>query len=143
MTNFFKIISNPDKYSTDLPLKKIIANNKVDKQGIQRITNNIKSGESIKSIVVVKHPEEEYFAVLDGHHRFWAFKELGIPTIKCAVVEDNIGLGFYLTKEGVFQPDPKITRYIRIPLKRFNQYITDFLKAPEKLIKKQNKKKMD
>ena len=97
---------------------------KVDEQGIKRIINKVKSGESIKTIVVVKHPEKEYFAVLDGHHRFWALKELGISTIKCAVVEDNIGLGFYLTKEGVFQPDPKITKYIRIPLKRFNQYMT-------------------
>jgi hypothetical protein len=139
MVNFFKAYSHPDKYSIDLPLEKIVAVDKVDMGGIQRIIHKVKSGESIKTIVVVKHPEKEYFAVLDGHHRFWALKELGMSTIKCAVVEDSIGLGFYLTKKGVFQPNPKITKYIRIPLKRFNQYITDFIKTPEKLIKKQKK----
>ena len=90
MTNFFKAYSNPDRYSIDLPLEKILANNKVDVDGVYRFIRKVKSGESLKTIVVVKHPEKEYFVVLDGHHRFWALKELGMSTIKCAVVEDNI-----------------------------------------------------
>ena len=107
----------------------------MDTQGIKKIIKQIKLGKSIKSIVVVKHPKKEYYAVLDGHHRFWALKILGRTTIKCAIVEDYLGLGFYLTKEGIFQPNPKITKYIRIPLKRFNQYIIDFIKSPEKMFK--------
>jgi hypothetical protein len=122
-----------------LPIDKIVADYKVDIKGIKKIINEINAGNSIKSIVVVKHPEKEYYAVLDGHHRFWAFKELGISTIKCAVVEDSIGLGFHLTKEGAFQPNPAITKYIRIPLKRFNRYFIDFLKDPEKLFRKPKK----
>ena len=139
MTNLLKAISNPNKYAIELPINKIVADNKIEKKGIQKIINDIESGKSIKSIVVVKHPEKEYFAVLDGHHRYWALRELGKSTIKCAVVEDSIGLGFYLTKEGVFQPNPIITKHIRIPIKRFNQYFINFLKNPEKLFKKTKK----
>ena len=40
-----------------------------------------------------------------------------------------------LTKKGIFQPDPKITKYIRIPIKRFNKFIVDFVKNPEKMLK--------
>jgi hypothetical protein len=136
MTNFINAITNPDKYAVELPINKIIADNKVDKKWIQNIIIHLKSGKPIKSIVVVKHPKKDYFAVLDGHHRYWALKELDINTIKCAVVEDYVGLGYYLTKEGAFQPNPKITKYIRIPIKRFNQYIYEFIKNPEKLFKK-------
>ena len=133
MTNFIKAITNPDKYSIEVPIHKIVADNKVDENWIQNIIVHLKSGKTVKSIVVVKHPDKDYFAVLDGHHRYWAQKELDMKTIKCAIVEDFIGLGFYLTKEGVFQPNPKITKYIRIPIKRFNQYIYEFIKNPEKL----------
>jgi len=136
MTNFIKAITNPDKYSINLPINKIIADNKVDKMWIQELTDQIRAGKPVKSIVVVKHPDKDYFAVLDGHHRYWAYKELDKKTIKCAVVNDFIGLGFYLTKEGIFQPNPKITKYIRIPIKRFNKYICEFVKNPEKLFKK-------
>jgi hypothetical protein len=34
----------------------------------------INSGVATKAIVVVKRPEKEYYAVLDGYHRFWAQK---------------------------------------------------------------------
>ena len=90
----------------------------------------------IKAIVVVKHPKKDYYAVLDGHHRFWAQKTLGYATIKCAVIEDFFGLGFHMTKNGIFQPDPRFTRYVRIPLKRFYSYITEFIKDPENSLKK-------
>lgn len=141
MPSFLKAYSNPDKYAINLPSDKIIADKKVDKNGIQRYKDLIKSGKETKAIVVVKHPDKEYYAVLDGHHRFWAHKELEISTIKSAVIEDYIGLGFYLTKKGLFQPDPIITKYIRTPLKEFKKYMTDFIKNPEKMIQNNKRKK--
>ena len=132
MVSFIKAYTNPEKYAVDLEIDKIIADKKVDIAGVQRYKDLIDSGVKTKSIVVVKHPKKEYYAVLDGHHRFCAYKQLGYSSIKSAVVEDFIGLGFYLTKEGRFQPDPKITKYIRIPLKRFNEFIVDFIEAPER-----------
>lgn len=139
MVNFFKAYSNPDKYSIEISLEKIVADEKVDLEGVQRFINEIESGENIKAIVVVKHPKREFYAVLDGHHRFWAQKKLGFTKINCAVVEDFFGLGFKMTKDGMFQPDPKITKYIRIPLKRFYSYINNFIKNPEKVSQNINK----
>ena len=140
MASFLKAYTNPNKYAQLIPTKKIIADLKVDLKGINRIVEQIESGERIKSIVIVKHPKKEYYAVLDGHHRFWAQKILGFNNIECAVIEDFIGLGFHLTKNGLLQPDPKITKYIRIPLKRIYSYINEFILYPEDIIKKMNEK---
>ena len=138
MVNLFKAYSNPDRYAEEIPLDKIVADLKVDVEGVNRIINMIESGEIIKTIVVVKHPKKNYYAVLDGHHRFWAQKALCYSNVKCAVVEDFFGLGFHMTKNGIFQPDPKFTKYVRIPLKRFYSYITEFIKDPEKLLQNIN-----
>ena len=140
MVSFLKAYSNPNKYAEYISIKKIIADTKVDLQGINRIIEQIDSGIHIKSIVIVKHPKKEYYAVLDGHHRFWAQKILGFEKIKCAVIEDFFGFGFHLTKNGIFQPDPIITKYVRIPLKRIYSYITEFINEPENIIIKMNNK---
>jgi len=136
MVSFLKAYTNPDKYAVEIPIKKILADLKVDFYGINRIISIIEANKKLKTIVVVKHPKKDYYAVLDGHHRFWAQKILGYESIKCAVVEDFIGLGFHMTKNGIFQPDPKITKYIRIPLKRFYSFMTEFIREPEKLFNK-------
>lgn len=127
MTDFFNAYFNPNKFAVDLPMQKLIADDKVDIIGVERFKKKIKSGDPIRSIVVVKHPRKDFFAVLDGHHRFWAYKELGYNSIKCAIVEDYIGLGYFITKEGGFQPHPKITKHVRIPLKRYNRYLIDYI----------------
>lgn len=140
MVAFIKAYTNPNKYAQDITIKKIVADLKVDLDGIHRVINQIESGKELKAIVIVKHPKKDYYAVLDGHHRFWAQKILGYTKIKCAVIEDIIGIGFHLTKNGIFQPDPKITKYVRIPLKRVYSYITEFINEPEKIINEMNNK---
>ena len=40
-------------------------------------------------IVVLKHPHEEYYAVLDGHHRFYAYYELGPKELRVAIKSQN------------------------------------------------------
>ncbi len=143
MVTFLKAYTNPNKYAQYIITKQIVADIKVDLDGVNRLINQIESGKELKAIVIVKHPKKEYYAVLDGHHRFWAQKILGYNKIKCAVIEDIFGIGFHLTKNGIFQPDPKITKYIRIPLKRIYSYIAEFIDEPEKIINKMNKKKFD
>ena len=140
MVSFIKAYTNPNKYAQYISTNKIIADLKVDFNGIHRIIKLIESGEKIRSIVIVKHPKKEYYAVLDGHHRFWAQKILGFKEIRCAVIEDFFGLGFHLTKNGIFQPDPKITKYIRIPLKKIYSYIDGFIREPELILIKMNNK---
>ena len=143
MVTFLKAYTNPNKYAQYIITKQIVADIKVDLDGVNRLIKQIESGKKLKAIVIVKHPKKEYYAVLDGHHRFWAQKILGYTKIKCAVIEDIFGIGFHLTKNGIFQPDPKITKYIRIPLKRIYSYIAEFIDEPEKIINKMNKKKFD
>ena len=140
MVNFFKAYIKPNKYAINIPIHKIISDSKIDKNGVNRIIKIIESGKKTKAIVVVKHPKKDYYAVLDGHHRYWAYRILRYRFIKCAIIEDFFYLGFYMTKNGLLQPDPRITKYIRIPLKRFYIYINDFIRNPEKLLKKINKK---
>ena len=135
MVNFLKIYSNPDKYAIELPIDKIVADTKVDNGRVNHFVNIIKQDNSVKAVVVVKHPREDYYAVLDGHHRFWAQKKIGMSTIKSAVVKDLFGLGFHMTKNGLLQPDPKFTKYIRVPLKKFCSYITGFVEDPERSLK--------
>ena len=83
-------------------------------------------------IIVIKHPNKELYAVLDGHHRFKAARLNGLKTIKAVVVDDYTGLGFEFTRQGIFQPTPEFTRYVRIPIKRFISDMRDFLLVTEK-----------
>ena len=78
--------------------------------------------EDVGTIVVVKHPKRNLYAVLDGHHRYWAVRHKGIKEMNCAVILDFLGLLFLLTKEGVFQPPKEFTQYVRVPLKRLENY---------------------
>ena len=115
----------PDKFAVDLPIEKIICDEKIDSEYVKSLRKVDAS--KLKPIVVIKHPKQELYAVLDGHHRLEAAKHSGVKSIKAAVVDDYTGLGFELTKQGVFQPSAEFTRYIRVPFKRFIEDMRHFL----------------
>ena len=74
MVTFLKAYTNPNKYAQYIITKQIVADIKVDLDGVNRLINQIESGRELKAIVIVKHPKKEYYAVLDGHHNrryFW------------------------------------------------------------------------
>jgi len=134
------ILINPGKYKESIKLEKIVAAPKVYSEGVDRYKRKISTCEDIGTIVVVKHPREDLYAVLDGHHRYWAKREMaaiGATTkdIECAVIPDLLGLLFYLTKEGALQPPEEFTRYIRVPLMRLMDYLNEFLDNPGKLLR--------
>jgi len=129
MTDFIRAYTMPEKYAIKLQISKIVCDEKVDPDYVQHLI--IKGGKlPAKPIVVVKHPKKEVYAVLDGHHRFWAAKLSGVKTIPAAVVDDYDGLLFELTKSGSLQPPPEFTKYIRVPIKLFVDYIAEFLRNP-------------
>jgi len=130
MTDFFRAYTMPEKYAVEIPIDKIVCDEKVDPDYVRHLDGKIDEVPSLKPIVVVKHPHRDIYAVLDGHHRFWAMKSRGLRTIRAAVVDDYIGLGFELTKSGALQPPPEFTRYIRIPIKMFVESIEKFLNVP-------------
>jgi hypothetical protein len=144
------VFQHPEKYSVRLPISEIIADTKVDPDGVKRYKEWLSAGKQLRPIVVVKHPHKNLYAVVDGHHRFFAQLEFGIPAIQCAIIHDFIGFMFHLTKEGWLQPHPTFTKHVRVPILEFHQkldqslnrelrtnmkqFLVNFHQNPEKLI---------
>ena len=131
------VFSNPEKYLVRLPIDKIVADTKVVQEAVEMYKRKIKSGQKIAPVIVVKHPRYDVYAVLDGHHRYYAFLELGRKRIDCALAGDVSSVVFYLTEQGLFQPNPNAKELIRKPEFRLHdnveQFLQDFLKEPKKI----------
>ena len=88
---------------------------------------------------MVKHPEFDVYAVLDGHHRYYAYLETGRKEVECALAGDFSSVLFYLTEHGFFQPNLEIKGEMRKPVLQLHENIQDFLqnflKNPEKVKK--------
>ncbi|MCJ2539651.1 MAG: ParB N-terminal domain-containing protein [Candidatus Thermoplasmatota archaeon] len=136
MTDLFRAYFDPVKHATEIPCELIVSDEKVDKEHVARMVEGGMDPATMRPIVVIKHPKEEIYSVLDGHHRFSLIRDMGCETIRAAVVDDYVGLGFYLTAKGVFQPTADFTKYVRVPLKRFIWWMTGFLKDPRSMIGK-------
>lgn len=134
MKNPFAKIMHPEKYTEKIDIKKVVAAPKFYKKGVEKYKEKISAGEKVKPIVVLKHPHEDLYAVLDGHHRFYAFLELGFQDVEVAVMRSNKFL-FNRTKEGWLQPTPRMTKYIHIPTKVLARYVNNFMKDPKKHLK--------
>ena len=137
------VFVNPSKYLKRLPLERIVADTKVCRQGIERYKEKIINGENIPPIIVVKHPTKDVYAVLDGHHRYYAYVELGKKEVECALAGDFSSVIFYMTQLGLFQPHSEITEHIRVPVLQFNenvkQFLSNFSEDPYRLEKLMNK----
>ena len=130
------VFANPEKYLVRLPIEKIVADTKVSREAIEQYKKKIKNGEKIAPIIVVKHPRREVYAVLDGHHRYYAFLELGKKKVNCALAGDFSSVIFYMTEHGYFQPNPEVREELRKPALQFHknlqEFLDDFLKTPNK-----------
>jgi uncharacterized ParB-like nuclease family protein len=100
------VFANPEKYLLRLPIDKIVADTKVSPEAIEMYKQKIKNGEKIAPITVIKHPKFDVYAVLDGHHRYYAFLELGKKKVNCALAGNFSSVIFYMTEHGYFQPKP-------------------------------------
>jgi hypothetical protein len=123
----FDILKNPEKYAEIIGIGKIVADSKVYSGGVKRYEDKIRHGEDLGAIIVIKHPKKDLYAVLDGHHRYWAQKRMGIKKIKCAVIRDHIGLLFSATEDGLLQPTKEFTKYVRVPYKKIENHMYKFL----------------
>lgn len=146
------VFLNPERYSTQLPINRIVADLKVDLEGVARYRAQLAAGTPLRPIVVVKHPHKDLYAVVDGHHRFFAHVACGRTKIEGAVIQDFTGFMFQLTKDGWLQPHPAVTKHVRVPILEFQetldhtinrelrrtmkQFLTDFNRQPEKLLKR-------
>jgi hypothetical protein len=138
------VFINPDKYKQKISVYKIVVDPKVSRRGIKRYKIMLSKGKSLGTIIVIKHPRKDVYAVVDGHHRFYAQLEYGFKEVDCAVVGNFSSFMFYLTKDGWFQPSKEVTEYLRIPALKFKKdlekYLNKFLKNPEKFKKEMLKK---
>ncbi|MDR0372508.1 MAG: ParB N-terminal domain-containing protein [Nitrososphaerota archaeon] len=125
------VFIDPAKYTVILPIEKLVADSKVTKQGIDIYKQKLRENQKINPIIVVKHPRRDVYAVLDGHHRYYAYLELGRREVKCALAGDYSSVIFYLTEHGYFQPSPEFTKGLRQPAVNLHhnlkQFLTNFL----------------
>jgi hypothetical protein len=123
-----QILMHPENFAELISIKKIVADKKVDDERVKHFLKALKAKEDLGTIVVVKHPEKKLYAVLDGHHRFWACKEFGVKTISCAIILDYTGLTYQMTKKGLYQPSSDITKNLRVPAKKWGAATLSYLK---------------
>ena len=131
------VFSNPQKYMVRLSIEKIVADTKVNPEAVEKYKQKIKRREKIEPLIVVKHPKFELYAVLDGHHRYYAYLELGRKRIDCALAGDFSSVIFYLTEHGFFQPNPQGntgTQKIGLQLhENIEEFLHYFLKEPKEV----------
>ena len=138
------VFANPEKYLVRLPMDKIVADAKVDPEAIEMYKKKIQNGEKIAPLIVVKHPKFDVYAVLDGHHRYYALLELGKKEVECALAGDFSSVVFYMTEQGYFQPKPETKEENQKKMIHLHENLQDFLhnflKDPKKA-KPPNKQK--
>ena len=79
---------------TDIPAKKLVGfepDAKMDQPksqaNVKKIIAGLENGDDIPPILVRKY--KDGYQILDGHHRFHAYKSLGIKTIPAQIVPDS------------------------------------------------------
>ena len=123
-----------------MPIEKLVADTKVDPEAIELYKKKIKNGEKIAPIIVIKHPRFDVYAVLDGHHRYYAYLESGKKMVNCALAGDFSSVIFYLTEKGFFQPNMETKGEMQKPVFQLHENVQEFLQSFLKDPKKQRKK---
>ena len=130
------VFANPEKYLIRLPIDKIVADTKVSPEAVEMYKQKIKNGEKVAPIIVVKHPKFDVYAVLDGHHRYYAYLELGRKRVNCALAGNFSSVFFFMTQHGYFQPKPEDKEATEKPAFRLHdnlqEFLKNFLKDPNK-----------
>jgi hypothetical protein len=123
------VFANPEKYLICLPIEKLVADTKVDPEAIEMYKKKIQNGEKIAPLIVIKHPKFEEYAVLDGHHRYYALLETGTKMVNCALAGDFSSVIFYMTEHGYFQPKPETKEENQKKIINLHENVQDFLKS--------------
>ena len=121
------VFANPEKYLVRLPIEKLVADTKVDPEAIEMYKKKIENGEKIAPLIVIKHPKFDLYAVLDGHHRYYALLESGKKKVDCALAGDFSRVVFYMTEHGYFQPKPQTKEENQKKIIHLHEDVQDFL----------------
>ncbi len=125
------VFVHPTKYLLWLPITKIVADKKVQRLIIEHYKRKIRKGDDIRPIVVIEKPNREIYAVWDGHHRYYAYLELGIKAVRCAYAGNLSGLLFFMVEHGFFQPTSEVVidPFLTVVINR-EYYLRKILKPP-------------
>jgi hypothetical protein len=133
------VFANPEKYLICLPIEKLVADTKVDPEAIEMYKKKLQNGEKIAPLIVLKHPRFDVYAVLDGHHRYYALLEMDKKMVDCALAGDFSSVIFYMTEHGYFQPKPETKEENQKKIIHLHENVQDFLqnflKDPNKIKK--------
>jgi ParB-like nuclease domain len=121
------VFANPEKYLVRLSIDKIVADTKVDPEAIEMYKKKIENGERIAPLIVIKHPKFDLYAVVDGHHRYYALLESGKKKVDCALAGDFSSVLFYMTEHGYFQPKPETKEENEKKIIHLHENVQDFL----------------
>ena len=132
------VFANPEKYLVRLPIEELVADTKVDPEAIEMYKKKIQNGEKIAPLIVIKHPKYDVYAVIDGHHRYYALLELGKKKVDCALAGDFSSVMFYMTEHGYFQPKPETKEEDQKKIIHLHENVQDFL---QNFLKDANKAK--
>jgi protein-tyrosine phosphatase len=125
------VFVHPENHLIYVPTEQIMADTKVSRKIVELYKRKVANGESILPIVVLKNPGKDMYAVLDGHHRYFAYLELRRKEMTCAFAGDFSGLVFTLARYGFFQPAAEIKEYTTIMIHiGVSNYVGKVLKPP-------------
>ena len=89
MVSLWAALANPERYAVDVPTDNCFAVGPIDKNKVWKIIRAYLKGVNFKPLVGIAHPYKNgRITIADGHHRFYAYKELGLGTIRVAVSDD-------------------------------------------------------
>jgi hypothetical protein len=113
----------PDEYTYWVNLCDLECDVVIHPPKVRKFVELMKHGHKFPPIQVIRHPlwpEVKLCAVLNGHHRFFAYKVLGRKRIKAIVIDGGgYGILYELTKRGVFQVNDKYQAFIRNPIEKW------------------------
>ena len=131
-----------DNYQASGPVVNIPANQLVgfepddkmnqpkSKVNVEKIVAGLKQGAKLPPLLVRKY--KNGYQVLDGHHRFWAYKLLGVKSIPAQIVPDSDIEE--ISKQGVAEDSdnkcPPATQDITLNLKNRQKAIDDYGYGP-------------
>lgn len=127
-----KVSLAPDDYTRWVRMDEIECDSVVHIPKVRKFIELLKEGKRFPPIQAIRHPlypEVRKYAVLNGHHRYFAYKALGRKRIQVIVIEGGTyGVLYELTKRGVFQVNDKYQAFIRNPVEKWfrKRFIKDY-----------------
>ena len=122
-TALAKVALAPDDYTHWVRMCELECDSVVHIPKVKKFIELVKKGVVFPPIQAIRHPlwpEIRKYAILNGHHRYFAYKALGRKRIQVIVIDAGAyGVLYELTKRGVFQVNDRFQAVIRNPIEKW------------------------